>query len=198
MQRKKKTQRGEEKEVGTEMILQYPEIAVFDLDYTVWPCHCDTHLEPPFKAVVESNGETHTVYDSKGFKLTIYKDIPRILTDLKRKNVTLISASRTWAPDIAMELLRLFKIEYDGKIVSLWGLFDAMEWGERSKVGHINDALRTLYGGTQDIKQYRMCLFDDESRNRDVERYGIKYIHVKDTRKGPSWELYQSYLEGKL
>ena len=129
MQRKRKAQQGKKKKVETEMIPQYPEIAVFDLDYTVWPCHCDTHLDPPFKAVVEHNGETHTVYDSKGFKLTIYEDIPRILTDLKNQNVTLISASRTWAPDIAMDLMRLFKIEYNGEIVSLWGLFDATEWG---------------------------------------------------------------------
>ncbi|CCF56518.1 hypothetical protein KAFR_0B02200 [Kazachstania africana CBS 2517] len=176
-------------------ISNYPEVAAFDLDYTVWPCYCDTHLNPPFKPIKNSNNEVHTVVDSSGYELSFYKDIPKIISDLKQNNVKIVSASRTWAPEIAKQLLKVFKVEYEGKIVPLGQLFDAMEWGERSKVGHISDALKTLYGDA-DIKKYKICLFDDESRNKEVERHGVDFVFVKDTEKGATWNLYQSYLSG--
>ena len=153
----------------------YPEVSAFDLDYTVWPCYCDTHLVPPFKPVKNSNGEVHTVVDARGFELSFYKDIPRIIIDLKEHGTKIISASRTWAPEIAKELLGEFKVEYNGKLVTLGELFDAKEWGERSKIGHIGDGLKKIYGNN-DLRKYNICLFDDEARNKDVEKFGVKFI----------------------
>ncbi|CAL9734367.1 putative magnesium-dependent phosphatase YER134C [Monosporozyma servazzii] len=175
------------------MTIDYPEVAAFDLDYTVWPCYCDTHLYPPFKPVKSSNGEVLTVEDARGFQLTLYRAIPKIIKDLKENKVKIISASRTWAPEIARDLMEVFKVEYSGELVTLGTLFDASEWGERSKVGHLRDAMKKLYG-TENLKKYKMCLFDDENRNRDVEKHGVKFIEVKDSDNGPSWELYQKYL----
>lgn len=175
------------------MTIGYPEVAAFDLDYTVWPCHCDTHLFPPFRSVKSPNGEVLVVIDSRGFELPLYKDIPRIITDLKENDVKLISASRTWAPEIARDLMSLFKIKYKGELVTLGELFDASEWGERSKVGHLKDAMKKLYGNDK-LNNYKMCLFDDENRNRDVEKHGVTFIEVMDSENGPSWELFQEYI----
>ncbi|QLG73240.1 hypothetical protein HG535_0E03240 [Zygotorulaspora mrakii] len=173
----------------------YPDFAAFDLDYTVWPCYCDTHITPPFKPVKSSNGEVHTLIDARGYEISFYKDVPRIIADLKDHKSRIISASRTWAPEIAKEMLQNFKVSYEGKIVPMIELFDDLQWGERSKVGHIRDALKRLYGD-DNFKDHKMCLFDDESRNREVEKYGIKFVYVTDPEKGVTWKLYQSYLNG--
>ncbi|CCH58671.1 hypothetical protein TBLA_0A08820 [Henningerozyma blattae CBS 6284] len=178
-------------------MVEYPDVAAFDLDYTVWPCHCDTHLCPPFKAVKSPNGEVLTVVDSRGFVLKLFRDIPKIFCDLLDNDVKLVSASRTWAPEIAKDLLKLYKIEYNGKLISLKELFVESEWGERSKTGHLRDAVKKLYGH-ENLKKYKMCLFDDEGRNRDVEKQGVKFVYVKDPEHGPTWKLYQDYLNGKL
>ena len=178
------------------MTVKYPEVAAFDLDYTVWTCYCHTHLFPPFKPIKSTNGEVLTVEDAHGFRLTLYKDIPRIIIDLKENGATIVSASRTWAPEIAQDLMNVFKIKYNDKLVALGELFDACEWGERSKVGHLRDAMKKLYGD-DDLKKYKICLFDDENRNRDVERYGIKFVEVRDSKNGPSWKLYQQCLSSQ-
>lgn len=172
---------------------KYPEVAAFDLDYTVWPCYCDTHITPPFKPVKSPNGEVHTLIDSRGYEISFYKDVPRIISDLKEHGAKVISASRTWAPEIAKEMLQDFKIKYQGEIIPMIQLFDDLEWGERSKIGHLKDGLKKLYGH-DDLKKHKMCLFDDESRNKEVERHGVKFVYVSDPEKGVTWKLYQSYL----
>ncbi|SCU83486.1 LAME_0C05336g1_1 [Lachancea meyersii CBS 8951] len=174
--------------------MSYPEVAAFDLDYTVWPCFCDTHLNPPFKPVASKNGEVRTLIDSYGYEISFYKDVPRILQDLKSHDVKIVSASRTWAPEIAQDLLRAFKVEYNGEIVPLITLFDSLQWGEKSKVIHIRQGIQEIFGKKADIRDYKSCLFDDETRNRDVEKYGVKYVYVRDPEKGTTWELYQKYL----
>ena len=160
-------------------------------------CYCDTHLTPPFKPVRSSNKEVHTLVDCRGFQLSFYKDIPAIIIDLKKNGTKIIAASRTWAPEIAKDLLCQFKIEYNGKIIPMIDLFDDLQWGERSKIGHLRDGLTNIYGH-DDLKKHQICLFDDESRNKDVEKYGVKFVYVSDQKKGPSWELYQRLLNGKL
>lgn len=175
----------------------YPEIAAFDLDYTVWPCYCDTHVTPPFKPIKSSNGEVHTLVDSRGYEISFYKDVPRIIADLKSNGAKIISASRTWAPEIAKEMLQNFKVEYENKIIPMIELFDDLQWGERSKIGHLKDALKTLYRSDK-LEDHKMCLFDDESRNKEVERYGVKFVYVTDPEKGVTWKLYQDYLNDRL
>lgn len=174
-------------------MFSYPDIAVFDLDYTIWPCFCDTHLTPPFTQVKSSNGEVRTLIDSSGHKLSFYKDVSKIFQDLKKHNVKLISASRTWSPDIAKTLLTNFKVEDNGEIVSLITYFDSLQWGDISKINHIREGLVELFG-IENPNGLDICLFDDELRNRDVENFGIKYVHVKDSKKGITWDLYKSYL----
>lgn len=171
----------------------YPEIAAFDLDYTIWPCYCDSHITTPLRPIKSSNGEVHTLVDSRGYEISFYKDVPRIIIDLKDNGSKIVSASRTWAPEIAKEMLQKFKVKYHDKIVPMVQLFDDSQWGERSKIGHLRDALVDLYGN-DDLKKHEICLFDDESRNKEVERFGVKFVYVTDPEKGVTWNLYQKYL----
>ncbi|EDO16006.1 hypothetical protein Kpol_495p4 [Vanderwaltozyma polyspora DSM 70294] len=175
----------------------YPDIAAFDLDYTVWPCYCDTHISPPFKQVKNSNGEVHKLVDSCGYEIGFYQDVPKILSDLKLNGSKIVSASRTWAPEIAKEMLGLFMVEHDGEVIPLISLIDFFGMGERRKVGHLRDAVKGLYGH-ENLKTLDICLFDDESRNRDVEHHGVTFVYVSDPKIGTTWELYQSYLNAKL
>ncbi|CAI6636411.1 ANM_collapsed_G0016140.mRNA.1.CDS.1 [Saccharomyces cerevisiae] len=39
-----------------------------------------------------------------------------ILGDLKDNGVKLMTASRTWAPEIAQEILKIFKVKYAGVV----------------------------------------------------------------------------------
>ncbi|CCE64236.1 hypothetical protein TPHA_0H00260 [Tetrapisispora phaffii CBS 4417] len=179
------------------MTVVYPDVAAFDLDYTVWPCYCDTHLYPPFKPVENPNGEVYELIDSMGYSVKFFKDIPLLFRDLKDNGVKIVAASRTWAPEIAQELLKGFRIEYDGKVQSMYDFFDAAAWGDRSKVGHITENVKQIYNH-DNIKNLKICLFDDESRNKDVERHGIKFVYIRNTETGPTWKLYQDYLNGKI
>ncbi|KAH3901801.1 related to Putative magnesium-dependent phosphatase YER134C [Saccharomycodes ludwigii] len=193
----------------------YPDVAFFDLDYTVWPCYCDTHLSPPFKPIAtekqQKNGIVTRVVDSYGYELEYFPDIPRILIDLHKNGVKLVTASRTWAPNIAIELLHMFTIQIEdgatsnapNNIISLYDIFDAFQWGDHSKQHHINNALNELYptvdGDNNKEKKknnLRVVLFDDERRNIEVEkRKGCKFVFVKNPDEGLTWEIYQEYLK---
>ncbi|AAS51558.2 ADL361Cp [Eremothecium gossypii ATCC 10895] len=178
--------------------MQYPDVAAFDLDYTVWPCFCDTHLTSPFTPVATPAGEVLTVVDAAGYELTLYPDVPRILADLKLHGVTLLTASRTWAPDVAQQLLRTFRIRVGEDFLSLSEVFDGGAWGDHPKIRHITAGLADVYGpSAPDPRDIRVWLFDDESRNRDVERHGVAYLHVRDPQRGPAWDWYQASLRGR-
>lgn len=176
----------------------YPDIAVFDLDYTIWPCYCDTHINPPFSPVKSSNGEIRTLVDSHGFEISPFKDVFKILLDLKKNNVKLLSASRTWAPDIAIAMLKKFTVvdpETNEKH-TMFELFDDCQWGEMSKVNHIRNGLKEIYPSkSQTLQDYSIVLYDDESRNKDVEKYGVKFMYLRDPEKGVTWEIYQKSLK---
>ncbi|AET40581.1 Mg-dependent acid phosphatase Ecym_6198 [Eremothecium cymbalariae DBVPG len=196
-------------------MINYPDVAAFDLDYTLWPCFCDTHLTPPFTPVKLPSGEVQTIIDSCGRQISLYPDIPDILSDLKTHGTLIVSASRTWAPDIAKQMLACYKIRTrpDGPPIPLLQIFDALSWGDHPKINHIRDALRTIHDNTNnnphgtanpahslahrdlsDIRSLKICLFDDEPRNRDVEAHGVSYVHVRDRKRGTTWDLYQAFL----
>lgn len=172
--------------------MKHPDVAAWDLDYTVWPCFCDTHIYPPLKQVVNDDGQVLELIDSHGYKISIYPEIPRIMNELKANNVKLLSASRTWSPEIAIEMLKQFKIKVNGKLTDLYSIFDDLNWGDHPKINHIRSGIKTVYG-KDCLKDLEVCLFDDEVRNKDVEKYGIKYLHVKDPDSGPTWSLYEKY-----
>lgn len=137
---------------------KYPAAVVFDLDYTLWPWWCDFHINPPVLKVTESR-----LIDSSGETLELFEDVSSIFQELEEQDVTLIGASRTATPEIAIDILSSFVINGKPMIES----FHSLQWGQHTKIRHIKKAALEL-GLERDLRDGNILLFDDEVRNRDV------------------------------
>ncbi|XP_029422683.1 magnesium-dependent phosphatase 1 isoform X2 [Nannospalax galili] len=82
---------------------RFPKLAVFDLDYTLWPFWVDTHVDPPFHK--SSDG---TVRDRRGQNIRLYPEVPEVLEQLHGLGVPVAAASRTGEIAGANQLLELF------------------------------------------------------------------------------------------
>lgn len=173
-----------------------PRLIVFDLDYTLWPFWVDTHPVPPLKSAGGSARDAAT--DKVGDSFSFYADVPRMLYTLAAiGGVRLAVASRTHAPDLARDMLKLLHIPPGGggePLVSEKGgggreksrraldFFDAgVEAYPASKTRHF-EAIQRRTG----LPYSEMLFFDDEARNRDVEQaLGVLFCHVRD---GMTWD----------
>lgn len=162
--------------------MEYPKVVVFDLDYTLWPCWCDTHISPPLRSK-----STDVVVDKYGYELSFYKDVGDIFQDLQANGVLIVSASRTCAPAVAKKLLKLLHLNGEPAINHL----DHMEWGTHSKKKHIARALEQF---EEDIKFEDVILFDDEVRNKDVESIGCLFAHISNEKVGLNKSIYERAL----
>ncbi|XP_032963109.1 magnesium-dependent phosphatase 1 isoform X1 [Rhinolophus ferrumequinum] len=167
-----------------------PELAVFDLDYTLWPFWVDTHVDPPFHK--RSDG---TVQDRRGQTIQLYPEVPEVLERFRSLGVPVAAASRTGEIKGAKQLLELF---------DLVRYFVHQEIYPGSKVTHF-ERLQQKTG----VPFSQMIFFDDEMRNIvDVSKLGTEwcYLHscpewnessnpnsrVRDIYKGPSQTLRSS------
>ncbi|XP_076983253.1 magnesium-dependent phosphatase 1 [Tamandua tetradactyla] len=140
---------------------QLPKLAVFDLDYTLWPFWVDTHVDPPFHR--SSDG---TVRDRRGQTIRLYPDVPEIMVRLQGLGVPVAAASRTGEIEGANQLLELF---------DLVRYFSYREIYPGCKVTHF-ERLQKKTG----ISFSQMIFFDDEKRNIvDVSKLGVTCIHVQ-------------------
>ncbi|XP_049982049.1 magnesium-dependent phosphatase 1 isoform X1 [Alexandromys fortis] len=145
-----------------------PKLAVFDLDYTLWPFWVDTHVDPPFHK--SSDG---TVRDRRGQNIRLYPEVPEVLERLRSLGVPVAAASRTGETEGANQLLELF---------DLVKYFVHREIYPGSKVAHF-ERLHHKTG----VPFSQMVFFDDEKRNIiDVGRLGteslggVTCIHVQN------------------
>lgn len=127
------------------------------------------------------------VVDTTGKIIPLYPDVPRILRELVAQKVTIIAASRTATPPVAEKLLRLYRIDN----VPVIEFFNALEWGQGSKRKHILSAAKKL-GLVAELERGDFILFDDEERNRDVERVGCHFAYVPD---GLTYDVYLNALK---
>ncbi|CZR64786.1 related to magnesium dependent phosphatase [Phialocephala subalpina] len=152
-----------------------PKMIVFDLDYTLWPFWVDTHVTPPLKV---KNSATHdTVHDRFGESFSFYSDVPSILYSLREHNIKVGAASRTSAPDLGREMLKLLHIQDagEGKKRKAIDYFDHLEIYPGSKITHFTKLQRAT-----GLKYEEMLFFDDEARNRNVESLGVTMHLVRD------------------
>ncbi len=106
--------------------------------------------------------------------------MPIILSSLKQKSILVGAASRTSAPDLGREMLRLLHVvdeENSGKKGKKKAIeyFDHLEIYPGSKITHF-EKLRKAAG----VEFEGMLFFDDESRNRNVESLGVTMYLVRD------------------
>ena len=148
------------------------ELAVFDLDYTLWDaggtwCDC---LSPPFRR----DGEGR-VLDRLDRHVRPYADVPEIMDALDYAGVPMGLASRTHEPGWARELLDLLGVA---------GRFEFAEIYPGAKPAHFAE-LRRQSGFGYDA----MLFFDDETRNIcEVGALGVTCVEV---RSGLSWEVFE-------
>jgi magnesium-dependent phosphatase 1 len=136
---------------------------VFDLDFTLWDCGgtwCDHTLPPYFK-------KNDKVVDAEKRQISLYQDVQFILETLKNQNVEMAVASRTTAPEWAMQLMKLFDIEK---------FFKYQEIYPGSKIFHF-ESLHQKSG----FDYSEMYFFDDEMRNiEDVQKLGVNCVYIKE------------------
>ncbi|XP_036054351.1 magnesium-dependent phosphatase 1 isoform X2 [Onychomys torridus] len=127
-----------------------PKLAVFDLDYTLWPFWVDTHVDPPFHK--SSDG---TVRDRRGQNVRLYPEVPEVLERLQSLGVPVAAASRTGEIEGANQLLELFDLVkhfvhreiYPGSKVAHFErcyLHSHPEWNESA---NINSRIRDICKG---------------------------------------------------
>lgn len=139
-----------------------PKLAVFDLDYTLWPFWVDTHVDPPFHK--SSDG---TVRDRRGQNIRLYPEVPEVLERLQSLGVPVAAASRTGETEGANQLLELF---------DLVKYFVHREIYPGSKVAHF-ERLHHKTG----VPFSQMVFFDDEKRNIiDVGKLGVTCVHIQN------------------
>lgn len=95
---------------------------------------------------------------------------------LKQKDIQIGAASRTHAPDLGREMLRLLKIPSStstGK--RAFDYFDVLQIYPGSKTTHF-ERIHKETG----IAYEEMLFFDDESRNKNVEVLGVVMQLVRD------------------
>ena len=153
--------------------LPLPKMIVFDLDYTLWPYWCDTHVSGPIRG---SKDNGLTVKDALGGSYGFYNEVAGILSAIKSKEIELGAASRTCAPDIARSMLTHLRIPHeDGKSAKSLDMFDYLEIYPSNKISHFQK-LHKKSG----LEYSEMLFFDDESRNRNVEDLGVVMQLVRD------------------
>ncbi|ORX95974.1 acid phosphatase-domain-containing protein [Clohesyomyces aquaticus] len=155
--------------------LPLPKLVVFDLDYTLWPFWVDTHVTPPIKALEGGL----KVKDRYGEGYGFYSDVGRVLDALKQKGIRIGAASRTHAPDLGREMLKLLKIPHSSpsskESQRAIDYFDHLQIYPGSKTTHF-ERIRRDSG----IDYTDMLFFDDESRNKNVEVLGVIMWLVRD------------------
>ena len=152
--------------------LALPKLVVFDLDYTLWPFWVDTSVTAPLKA----NPDHQSVKDRFGESYAFYCDVPSILSSLRERGIKVGAASRTSAPELARDMLRLLHLpDADGKKRKAIDYFDYLEIYPGSKITHFTKLQKATGLRFED-----MLFFDDEARNRNVETLGVSMYLVRD------------------
>ncbi|KWU41483.1 magnesium-dependent phosphatase-1, partial [Rhodotorula sp. JG-1b] len=178
-----------------------PQMVVFDLDYTLWPLWCDTHVTPP---LLRRGNDMNQIYDRHGEGVGFYPDVPDILLQLHHSEIHVAAASRTHAPKVARQMLSELTLHGARRdagrdslrakdagskgTVSAIHLFDSMEIYPGSKLEHFRELNRQT-----GIPFEQMLFFDDESRNREVAKLGVTFVLVGPA--GVTRSLFESGLE---
>ncbi|KAF8196950.1 magnesium-dependent phosphatase-1 [Pholiota molesta] len=166
--------------------LAHPQLIAFDLDYTLWDLWIDTHVTGPLR---RHKNAVNEVLDKHGEPISFYADVPHILHRIQSHSlqrdsgeedgrVVIAACSRTHAPDLANQCLRLLlvpppKEQASATPKSAIEFFDELEIYPGSKLKHFK-ALHERTG----IPYSEMLFFDDEIRNAEVEKLGVTFCHV--------------------
>ncbi|KAF8992604.1 magnesium-dependent phosphatase-1 [Cyathus striatus] len=120
------------------MTSRLPKLVAFDLDYTLWDLWIDTHVTGP----LHRNKETiNQVLDKHNEPISFYRDVGDIFHRLRDAEVTIAACSRTSAPKLANQCLRLMLVpdkrsSRDPQPIPAINFFDQLEIYPGSKITH--------------------------------------------------------------
>ncbi len=151
-------------------------IFVFDLDFTIWDAGgtwCDVTNPPYF-------WRNEKLFDQSGNWIRLYPQVIDIFKKLKLQNKKIASASRTFEPTWANDLIKLFDIDK---------YFDRKEIYPSSKIHHFKNIQNYFQ-----VPYSEMVFFDDEYRNiEEIGALGVKTVFV---RSGITFEMVNQFLNG--
>ena len=129
-------------------------------------------------APLKATGKFNLVKDAGGDNWHFYPHVPEILHKLREIGIVVAAASRTHAPELARQMLSMLALDpaHVGGELGKRGIdyFDEFEIYPGKKTTHF----RSIQKKTG-IEFSRMLFFDDEARNKDVEReLGVLMKHV--------------------
>jgi len=76
-------------------------LAVFDLDYTVWPANADIDFMRPLQRVPSESGDGKTrVYDLRNREVTVYPEMEKIFKFLTDEEITIAISSKDRDPEV--------------------------------------------------------------------------------------------------
>ncbi|KAI4156232.1 MAG: hypothetical protein LQ340_000426 [Diploschistes diacapsis] len=167
--------------------LPLPKLIVFDLDYTLWPFWIDTHVSPPLKA--RGNGGWAT--DRSGESFAFYPSVPSVLRAARASGIPLSLASRTYAPELAQQLLKMLVVPAasasasaasaaapaaGGRALDFFVSPQIFPGDKRTHLANLHRLTGVAYGD--------VLFFDDEGRNANVESLGVCFRLVRDGVSG--------------
>ncbi|KAL9538230.1 hypothetical protein MBANPS3_011094 [Mucor bainieri] len=156
------------------MPTKLPKMIVFDLDYTLWPDWIDCTNGPPY--VYDES--TNSVVNPTGEYLGFFEHTTDIIALIKSFPDTQIGiASRTQTPEWAKKAIGLLRIPGLDNTTLLENV-NYLEIYPGSKLKHFKSLSKKSGISCSD-----MLFFDDESRNREVCKLGVHFVHV-NTRTG--------------
>ena len=170
----------------------FPELCIFDLDYTLWPLDVDTHVSVPFTRTSGTG-----VLDAYGTRIDLYADVRRVLQTLREAGVAIAFASRTTDPAAAEALLRAMPLhDAPSQTLALWDVLPSPHFfqaypsgGSGCKTRHFA-AIRAASG----TAPADMLFFDDMKDNVDAARMGgVTSVHL--SRSGLTWAAFQRGLQ---
>jgi len=161
-------------------------LIAFDLDYTLWDLWIDTHVSPPF---TRDGNTINEVLDSLGNSVSFYPEVPEILCEVRKLGCQIALCSRTEATKEAKSVLQLLLISHPDEDEPMRAIdfFHQREIYPGSKTNHFK-ALHNKTG----LPYTEMLFFDDEHRNKEVEKLGVTFVLV---RNGMNKALLRSGLE---
>ncbi|KAJ7575582.1 magnesium-dependent phosphatase-1 [Mycena floridula] len=161
-----------------------PKLVAFDLDYTLWDLWIDTHVTAPLR---RDKNAINEVLDKHGYVVAFYPDAPEILQRLRDAGVILAACSRTSATALARQALSLLLMppkDKDSKQLTATQYFDQQEIYPGSKLTHF----RKIHEKTG-IPYEEMLFFDDESRNKEVEKLGVTMHLIRHGVSNQAFEI---------
>ena len=183
--------------------LPLPKLIAFDLDYTLWPFWADTHVSAPVKPrdnnsrcvdryVVNNNNKmtmpnvltTFLSLTRWGESFSFYPAVSSIVYACRNRSIPLALASRTYAPDLARDILKALHViptfsdnpAANTKSERAIEYFNYIQIYPTSKTQHF-----ARIHQQSGIAYEDMLFFDDEARNRNVEtELGVTFWLVRD------------------